>query len=272
MGSFLVIPKIPRIKPKTQMNYIVWNWIRLSCNPDTMRSFPFEIIELIVDAFLYQTVFDKSHQTKINNPIRYEKMYKKCLQDDIQDSQTQHHSRGYYLFKILIVGDNCVGKTSLVKTYVKDEFRASYNLGMGVRYVFNTMNIDDKVVELQIGDPFARPCISYYRRVQLVIMVYDITDHKSFENIKKWNKSIEGAARDFVIKVLFANKIDLISDNQCVDDKEAKKLVKELEIEQFSKVSAETAQNVDEAFDSCFKYMFNFFSNQPLRAMRPFYG
>ena len=96
-----------------------------------------------------------------------------------------------YLFKIVLVGDSGVGKSSLVLKYTDDVYNDNFISTIGVDFKIHTININGKQVKLQIWDTagqerFKSITASYYKGAHCIIFVYDITDSQSFLNLKKW--------------------------------------------------------------------------------------
>lgn len=123
-----------------------------------------------------------------------------------------------FLFKIIIVGPAGVGKSSLLLKYTKDEFERDYNVTIGVDFASKcveipTNNNQIKSVKLQLWDTagqekFKTITKSYYRGCSGGIIVFDVTNRESYENIDNWIKTIrEECAIDTTI-ILVGNKID----------------------------------------------------------------
>merc|ERR1712203_883805 len=110
---------------------------------------------------------------------------------------------------------------------------------------------DGKTVKLQIWDTagqerFRTITSSYYRGAHGIIIVYDVTDKESFNNVKHWMQEIDKYAADGVNKLLVGNKCDL-SSKKVVSYDEAKELADSLSV-QFMETSAKNAHNVEQAF------------------------
>jgi len=119
-----------------------------------------------------------------------------------------------YLFKILLIGDSSVGKSSLLLRFSDNTFKEDIMNTIGVDFKIRQFNIKGKVVKLQIWDTagqerFRTITSSYYRGAHGIIVTYDITDAGTFEGCKRWlNESKKFAAGD-VQRILVGNKIDL---------------------------------------------------------------
>lgn len=115
------------------------------------------------------------------------------------------------------------------------------------------MDIEGKKIKLQVWDTagqerFKTITTAYYRGAMGIILVYDITDEKSFENIQNWMKSIKENASAGVERLLLGNKCDMEAKRK-VQKEQADKLAREHGI-RFFETSAKSSMNVDEAFSS----------------------
>lgn len=121
-----------------------------------------------------------------------------------------------YLFKALVIGDSGVGKSCLLLRFAQDKYEQNYLSTVGVDYYNRTISIDGKRVQLQMWDTagqerFRTITRSYYRGSQGIVVVYDVTDNDTFENVKHWLDEIEKNAGSGVIKLLVGNKSDRAS-------------------------------------------------------------
>lgn len=123
-------------------------------------------------------------------------------------------------FKVLIVGDICVGKTSILDQFTNKHFESSYLSTIGIDFNVKTVNVDDTTkIKLQIWDTcgqerFRALTRSYYRNSHAIVVVYDITDRKSFESAKMWLKEMDQHVDSDVLIVLVGNKTDLYHERQ----------------------------------------------------------
>merc|ERR1740121_3026064 len=156
-----------------------------------------------------------------------------------------------YLFKLLLIGDSGVGKSCLLLRFADDTYTESYISTIGVDFKIRTLDLDGKTVKLQIWDTagqerFRTITSSYYRGAHGIIVVYDVTDRQSFENVAHWMQEIDKYTADGVNKLLVGNKCDLSSKRVVAYD-EAQELAESLGV-QFVEASAKSAHNVEEAF------------------------
>jgi len=146
-----------------------------------------------------------------------------------------------------------VGKSCLLLRFSDDTYSESYISTIGVDFKIRTLDLEGKTVKLQIWDTagqerFRTITSSYYRGAHGIIIVYDVTDRDSFQNVKHWLQEIDKYANEGVLKLLVGNKCDLTS-KKVVSYDEAKELADSLGIG-FLETSARNAENVERAFNS----------------------
>ncbi|EYU19463.1 hypothetical protein MIMGU_mgv1a012444mg [Erythranthe guttata] len=156
-----------------------------------------------------------------------------------------------YLFKLLLIGDSGVGKSCLLLRFADDSYLESYISTIGVDFKIRTVEQDGKTIKLQIWDTagqerFRTITSSYYRGAHGIIVVYDVTDQESFNNVKQWLNEIDRYASDSVNKLLVGNKCDLTSQ-KVVSTETAQAFADEIGIP-FMETSAKNATNVEQAF------------------------
>lgn len=156
-----------------------------------------------------------------------------------------------YLFKLLLIGDSGVGKSCLLLRFADDTYTESYISTIGVDFKIRTIELDGKTIKLQIWDTagqerFRTITSSYYRGAHGIIVVYDITDQESFNNVKQWLQEIDRYACENVNKLLVGNKCDLTT-KRAVETTAAKEYADQLGIP-FLETSAKTSTAVEQAF------------------------
>ena len=156
------------------------------------------------------------------------------------------------LFKILLAGNTSVGKSSIFLRFVDNIWNDAFVPTIGVDFKIKTLNINYKNVKLQIWDTagqerFKNITASYYRGGNGVLVVYDITERESFENLNSWLIEIEKNANKNVYKLLIGNKCDL-EDKRKVTYQEGKDFAESNGMK-FMETSAKTASKVQEAFE-----------------------
>jgi len=146
---------------------------------------------------------------------------------NVVDSQRQGGRDYDYLFKLLIIGDAGVGKSSLLLRFADNTFTSAYINTIGVDFKIRTVNIDGMTIKLQIWDTagqerFRTITATYYRGTHGVIVVYDVTEKESFENVRRWMAEIDNncdTQQNPVNRVLVGNKCDM--EDHEVTDQEA---------------------------------------------------
>ncbi|WCJ36414.1 hypothetical protein M5689_017616 [Euphorbia peplus] len=174
-----------------------------------------------------------------------------------------------YLFKLLLIGDSGVGKSCLLLRFADDSYLDSYISTIGVDFKIRTVEQDGKTIKLQIWDTagqerFRTITSSYYRGAHGIIIVYDVTDQESFNNVKQWLNEIDRYASENVNKLLVGNKSDLTA-NKVVSYETAKAFADEIGIP-FMETSAKNASNVEQAFMAMAADIKNRMASQPAGA------
>jgi Ras-related protein Rab-23 len=166
---------------------------------------------------------------------------------------TQEH---HFRFKIAVVGDGGVGKTSLIKRYTKGSFESDYIKTIGAQFSKYEKELEGDKIRLLFWDiagqnelNFLRP--SFFRDSNAVIIVYSLEENElgrdSFNHISDWDQEIEQYCGDIPV-VIFANKFDLLDSNN-FDDSKIQNLINKHECLKFFKTSAKTGEGVIKAFD-----------------------
>ena len=157
-----------------------------------------------------------------------------------------------YLFKLLLIGNSSVGKSSLLFRFVENVWDDSFVPTIGVDFKLKTLEVNGKKVKLQIWDTagqerFKNITASYYRGGNGVLVVYDITERESFDNLTSWLIEIEKNANKNVYKLLIGNKCDL-EDKRKVTYQEGKDFAESNGMN-FIETSAKDNTKVQEAFE-----------------------
>ncbi|KAN0038076.1 hypothetical protein ACTA71_000248 [Dictyostelium dimigraforme] len=155
------------------------------------------------------------------------------------------------VFKILLIGDSAVGKTSLLLRYADNFFQETSVNMTSVDYKNKSIVIDGRTFSLQIWDTagqerFRTITSSFYRGAHGVLVCYDVTDQLTYNNVKLWMQEIQRYAVQGASRVLVGNKCDL-NDRKIVSTSTAREYADSLGIP-FLEASAATGVNVEEAF------------------------
>lgn len=156
-----------------------------------------------------------------------------------------------YLFKLLLIGDSGVGKSCLLLRFAENTYTTDYVSTIGVDFKIRTIELDGKTIKLQIWDTagqerFKTITSSYYRGAHGIIIVYDVTDQESFDNVNQWLQEIDRYATNNVQKLLVGNKCDL-TDKKVVDYAVAKEFADSRGLKLLETSAAEST-NVEQAF------------------------
>ncbi|KAG2196200.1 hypothetical protein INT47_004726 [Mucor saturninus] len=154
-------------------------------------------------------------------------------------------------FKLVFLGEQSVGKTSLITRFMYDTFDNTYQATIGIDFLSKTMYLDDRTIRLQLWDTagqerFRSLIPSYIRDSSVCVVVYDITSRNSFSNTSKWIDDVRAERGTDVIIVLVGNKTDLNDKRQVTVD-EGEKKAKEYNI-MFIETSAKAGYNVKALF------------------------
>jgi len=120
-----------------------------------------------------------------------------------------------FLFKLLLIGDSNVGKSSILLRFTDDDFEEDHPCTIGVDFKIKMLNLHDQKIGLSIWDTagqekFRSLTSSYYRGTQGIILVFDVTERESFQHLDNWLKEIElYSTNENVVKLLVGNKIDM---------------------------------------------------------------
>lgn len=154
--------------------------------------------------------------------------------------------------KICLLGDGAVGKTSLVYRFIENRFSTDFKSTLGVNLLKRKVNVDNNTVSVQIWDLGGQEAYKKLRKLYLEgsqggLVVFDITNRSSFENLDDWVSSFKSNQSEAPM-VLIGNKIDLV-DQKKVSEEEAKAYAEANNMKYLS-TSAKTGEKVEDAFKS----------------------
>ncbi|XP_056592831.1 ras-related protein Rab-6A isoform X1 [Triplophysa dalaica] len=154
-------------------------------------------------------------------------------------------------FKLVFLGEQSVGKTSLITRFMYDSFDNTYQATIGIDFLSKTMYLEDRTVRLQLWDTagqerFRSLIPSYIRDSTVAVVVYDITNVNSFQQTTKWIDDVRTERGGDVIIMLVGNKTDL-ADKRQVAIEEGERKAKELNV-MFIETSAKAGYNVKQLF------------------------
>ncbi|XP_056624988.1 ras-related protein Rab-41 isoform X1 [Triplophysa dalaica] len=154
-------------------------------------------------------------------------------------------------FKLVFLGEQSVGKTSLITRFMYDSFDNTYQATIGIDFLSKTMYLEDRTIRLQLWDTagqerFRSLIPSYIRDSAAAVVVYDIANLNSFQQTSKWIDDVRTERGSDVIIMLVGNKTDL-ADKRQVSLEAAEKKARELGV-MYIETSAKAGYNVKQLF------------------------
>lgn len=154
-------------------------------------------------------------------------------------------------YKLVFLGDQSVGKTSIITRFMYDKFDNNYQATIGIDFLSKTMYLEDRTVRLQLWDTagqerFRSLIPSYIRDSSVAVVVYDVINRSSFLSTSKWIEDVRNERGNDVILVLVGNKTDQ-ADKRQVSIEEGEAKAKEHDI-MFIETSAKAGFNVKALF------------------------
>ena len=166
-----------------------------------------------------------------------------------------------FIFKVLLLGNSDVGKSSLILRYVDQVWTDTFVPTIGVDFKVKTSELENKKIKMQIWDTagqerFRNVISSYFRGAHGILLIYDVTNRDSFTNLENWLIEIEKHASENVLKILIGNKNDLVDEKE-IKTEEGEAFAKRNGM-QFIETSAKMNTNVTEAFEALGKLMIEY--------------
>ncbi|XP_037726936.1 ras-related protein Rab-21 isoform X2 [Drosophila subpulchrella] len=156
-------------------------------------------------------------------------------------------------FKAVLLGEGCVGKTSLVLRYMEDRFNAHHLSTLQASFVTRKVSLEDgRKAQLNIWDTAGQERFHalgpiYYRGSDGALLVYDITDQDSFQKVKSWVRELRQMRGTKIALIIVGNKTDL-SEQRAVAHEEALQYARTVGA-QYVETSAKENEGVAELFD-----------------------
>ena len=156
-----------------------------------------------------------------------------------------------YSYRLVVLGDYSVGKSSIALQYVKNQFNTNEESTIGASFLTKTIFDRGNYVKYEIWDTAGQERYNslipmYYRGAQAALVVYDITSYKSFERAKAWIKELSIEKPKDFLKVLVGNKVDLEKSRE-VEFEKASEYAQQLNLS-FYETSAKEGTNVEKVF------------------------
>ncbi|XP_023808075.1 ras and EF-hand domain-containing protein homolog isoform X2 [Oryzias latipes] len=154
------------------------------------------------------------------------------------------------LFKVVLVGDSCVGKTSLLRSFCEGRFHPSSTTTVGIDYSVKTLTLDSIQIAMQLWDTAGQERYrsitkQFFRKADGVVVMFDVTLEESFKAVRPWLNNVQEAAGEGIPILLLGNKMDMEQERE-VSFKAAERLAFENNM-MFYEVSAYTGMNVTES-------------------------
>ena len=175
----------------------------------------------------------------------------------LKDSQISQ-SDNFINFKIIIIGDSGVGKSSLLKRAVQNRFDESYQATIGFEFLLMHYKINELKFKLQIWDTCGQEMYrslvqGFYRNTSLAIIVYDVNNPKSFEGLEVWLKDLRQQTEQEIPIFIVGNKSDM---EKKVPTEDAKIFSTSNRTKYFAECSARIGYNVKEIFNEAAKQLY----------------
>ncbi|MBY8979360.1 MAG: GTP-binding protein [Candidatus Lokiarchaeota archaeon] len=181
---------------------------------------------------------------------------------------SEQEERKDFVFKITVIGDGGVGKTSLIKKYTKGSFKKEYIKTLGAQFSKYDEKIENSAVKLFFWDiagqaefSFMRP--TFYKGSKAAIIVFSHAPKEidnSFKHISEWHEDIKKYCGNIPI-VIFGNKIDLVNDEELYENK-VKEIIDKRDFLGYYKTSAKTGNGVYKAFQAIIKDLYERYKDQ----------
>jgi small GTP-binding protein len=176
-----------------------------------------------------------------------------------------------YNFKLVLVGNQSVGKSSIIRRYIHHSFNKDYTCTIGTELSKKSLPIGDrKQVNLYIWDTcgqekFRSVTRQYYHDTQAILFVFDLINRKSFDDMKSWiDEALNYTDCEQCMFFLIGNKSDM-KEEICVESKEIKNFLKKSKnLKKYFEVSALENNNIDVTFDKISQYLVTKFSGEEI--------
>ena len=164
-------------------------------------------------------------------------------------------------FKVIVIGNSGVGKSSFTNNAVKNIFEDEYNTTIGFEFFSFNIKLKETIIKLQIwdtcGQELYRSLISnFYRNASLAIVVYAVNNNDSFQDVDMWFRELRTHASPDIKIFLVGNKTDLV-DERVVTTKQGEEFAKLNHVTKFIEASAKNSINTQSTFIEIAKLLFD---------------
>ncbi|KAM3868575.1 ras-related protein Rab-38b [Diretmus argenteus] len=179
-------------------------------------------------------------------------------------SNGMHGPRKEHLYKVLVIGDLGVGKTSVIRRYVHQTYSTNYRATIGVDFALKVLNWDSETVRLQLWDiagqeRFGNMTRVYYREAMGAFIMFDVTRPTTFEAVIKWKEDLDSklmlANGQSIATVLLANKCDQGRDEFTNNGMKMDQFCKDNGFVGWFETSAKDNMNINEAANFLVKHI-----------------
>ena len=166
---------------------------------------------------------------------------------------SSQNQNGYdMIFKIVLIGDSSVGKTNILSKFLSNEFDPDSKATVGVEFGTKDFLIENNKVKVQIWDTAGQERYrsitnAYYKGAKGSLLVYDITNPKSFENLDRWLSDLKSNGEDKISVILIGNKSDLENERK-ITLEQGKEKAAFFKLA-FMETSALNGNNIEKAFN-----------------------
>merc|ERR1712005_50887 len=184
------------------------------------------------------------------------RFHSSAFESSLHSTMANPQTGRVFQFKLVLLGDSAVGKSSLVLRFVRGQFFEYQESTIGAAFLTQTVALNDYTVKFEIWDTAGQEryhslAPMYYRGAAAAIVVYDITNAESFNRAKSWVKELQRQGSPNIVIALAGNKCDLASKRK-VEAAEATEYAKDNGL-YFLETSAKTALNVEDLFKAIAK-------------------
>ncbi len=176
----------------------------------------------------------------------------------IEEAESNSQKENYE-FQVVVVGDSGVGKSNLIKRFINNEFQSHSKATVGVEFLSKNFIINNEIFKINIWDTSGQEryksiTTAYYKGAKGAMIIYDVTNQNSFNNVDKWFNEIKDKAYKNINLIMIGNKTDL-EDKKVVSSEDSLDKAKKFDIP-VMETSALNASKVKEAFYLILKEMY----------------